>query len=174
MIRPYVNISNAPNHAINQNHTKRPTRCQIYELGQRINERLFHQRSNDGRIIKYEAEDIIRLLNYVSNKNDIPQSLRVPWGDTSVASNHKNKRYVLWEHEDPNCSNRTNRRYSRAPSYWTKTTIYWTNGCYIKWAPHRNSAGKRVFINRCKQIRLQFNVDNTNILCLDPKFTRNS
>ena len=84
MLRLAVNIANTHNanipNPINQN-TKRPPRTQIYELGQRVNDRLFHQRGNDGRTIKYESSGIIRLHNYVPNQNEIPHSIRVPRGD---------------------------------------------------------------------------------------------
>ncbi len=40
--------------------------------------------------------------------------------------------------------------------------------------PQTSNPAKNAFINKCRQIRTDFNLNNTNILCIDKKLTRMS
>ena len=59
----------------------RPSTQTIYNLGDTIIQRLFNKRY-DGHIIRYNADDIIQLLNYVStHTTHIPEEIDTGWGD---------------------------------------------------------------------------------------------
>ena len=59
----------------------RPHVSTIRNLADTVIDRMFNQ-MRGGRVIKYNGEDILKLLNYISRRGaaDIPNHLKGPWG----------------------------------------------------------------------------------------------
>ena len=178
MLRPSANINNGrhpiPPNPINQNNIKRPSQNQIYALGRNIKNRMFYQRGNDGRIIKYGSEDIIRLLNYVSNQNEIPQSVRIPWGDTVRSSKSQKAAMRAMRVRGTRLQQQNKQAVFSSAIALDENNNIMNKRLLYNMVPHRSKHGKLSFIERCRDIRVQYDGDNSNILCLDTTFTRNS
>ena len=62
--------------------TKRPHRNTITNLKNTVIDRLFNKIDyRDGRIVKYNIDDIVDVLNKIGQHHHIPEQLRLPWGD---------------------------------------------------------------------------------------------
>ena len=153
----------------------RPTTRTIYNLGNDILERLFNKRYRNN-IIRYNQEDIIKLLNYVSNNSTfIPDNLQTPWGDAihTIASGAKSALHKIG-------TRGTSIQQQNKESIVSSLTLIDANNNIMNKklldsiVPHKSRVGGNKFINKCKSIRMDFNAGNKNILCAIKTFTRNS
>ncbi len=156
------------NHNANQNQlpTVRPDQSTIRYLANDIYNRMFHRKYNQ-RIIKYNSDDIIYLLNLLSQKDEIPQSLQFRWGDAVISAPAMKQCFN-------NFGVRGNKLQQQTKQAMASSVIVFdnnhnvTNAKHLKWMiPHTSNPGKNSFISKCAKIRADFDSNNTNILCVD-------
>ena len=138
----------------------------IRQLGITIIQRLFHQTYRNA-ILRYRVQDIIKLLNYVSNNSTyIPDEIQLPWGDAittlralqatlhkfgvrgSVTAQHNKQAIVsslIVTDENKNILNRK---------------------LLNDFVPHKSWHGTNTFLQKCKRLREEFD-DNTSGICVN-------
>ena len=153
--------------------TKRPTTSSIYNLGRMIIKRMFSMQWN-GYTIKYNEEDIYRLLNFVSRQQQIPSSMKHPWGDAILSVDSAEKRMKQIG------TRGTKLQQQNKQSLVSGLMVLDTNNNIMnkklldKIVPHKSRQGGNDFTSKCKEIRISFDNNNSKTLCIDKKYTRNS
>lgn len=156
--------------------TARPSTQTIYNLGDTIINRLFHKRYN-GHIIRYNTEDIIQLLNYVStNTTHIPDDINTRWGD-AIATISAPK-YTLHKFGIRGQSYQQQNKQAIISSLIVKDNAgNITNKKLLRnMLPHKSTKGAHLFIDKCRTLREEFDKESTGILvlCDLTKHTRES
>ena len=156
------------------NNVTRPSQSAIRYLGRSVIQSLFHKQYQ-GNKIKYNKEDIIQLLNFIGTRIEGIYDMKFNWGDAVLslsapkqalhdigvrgnAIKHHNKQAIISSHvvfdENDNVLNKK----------WLKNM-----------APHKSDKGATKYVNKCIDIRREFNKGFTDILCIvQDKQHRNS
>ncbi len=147
-----------------QLQTMRPHPNTISNLADRINQNLFH-RKYDNKIVKYNSADIIKLLNRVSQKPEIPQELKHNWGDAIISAPSMKACFDKFGIRG-NKLQQQNKEAIGSSMMVLDNNNNVMNTNYLKWMiPQTSNPGKNSFIEKCKQIRVNFDTNNSNILC---------
>ncbi len=153
--------------------TKRPTDRSIRNLADQVYDRMFHQKY-DNKIIKYTQQDIIQFLNLMSQKPDVTDPIKCYWGDAIISMPSMKS-----------CFNQMGIRGNKLQQQGKQTmcssvmVLDGNNNIVNKKMikdiiPQKSNPCKNAFVKKCKQIRTDFNANNTNILCNDETLTRMS
>ncbi len=153
--------------------TKRPSDRAIRNLAETINNRLFKLKY-DNQAIKYNSQDIIKLLNLVSCIEEIPAELKCNWGYAIISMTTMKEAFNTF-------GTRGNKLQQQNKQTMTSSVIVVDNNDnvvnkqMIKFMiPQTTNPAKNAFLNKCKQIRKDFNSNNTNILCINKTTSRMS
>ena len=150
------------------NPTRSPTTRTKYNNRDRIIQSLFNKHitiEGTRYDIKYNAADIIDLLNLLGQHRDIPEDIRFAWGD-SILSLAAAKDGV---HKIGVRGNQIQRQNKEAIVSSMVVLDIDNNIMNKQWlknmAPHKSDRGKREFVKKCVNIRKEFNKGNIDILC---------
>ena len=143
---------------------KRPSSNTIYRLGNKIKKFLFEQDD-----YYYHTDDIILLLNYVSKDDKIPNTLKILWGDAITSM-------ITIKESIHKIGVRGNKlKQQNKQSIISSLIILDDNnkilneGIVQQMIPQKGRTNKKNFIKHCKQIKRNFILGNTDILCDDYK-----
>ena len=155
--------------------TKRPHRNNITRLKDTVINRLFNKiDNNDGRIVKYDIDDIVNVLNKIGVHSNIPEELRMPWGDAirSIQSTQNGLQQIGIRGHKLQMQNKQ--------AMVSGMIVFDDNGniCNRKllqnMLPHKSNKGGNNFIDKCGRIRRDFDENKTDNLCIDIKLRRES
>ena len=153
----------------------RPTEKTIYNLGNTIIKRLFHQKYR-GNIIRYNQDDITRLLNFVSmNSTFIPQNIQTPWGD-AIKTISLGSKTALHQIGTRGTTTQQHNKEAIVSSFIVldenKNIV--NKKLLRNIIPHRSRNGGNKFINKCYNIRKEFNDGHSDLLCKITNYKRES
>ena len=136
----------------------------IYNLGDAIIQRLFNKRC-DGNPIRYNTEDIITLLNYVSNNNThIPDDVQIPWGDAIITLS--SPKDTLQEMCIRCTLSQQHNKLAIVSSLIVQdgSTISKNEKLLKTLIPHKSRKSGNEFIGDCKLLTNNFDKDISNVL----------
>ena len=153
--------------------TKQPHKDTINNLASTIHDAISNRIHNGHRIV-YDEEDIICLLNNVSQRDNIPQSLQFRWGDAVRAAQSQH-------HCMDSMGIRGGKTKQQNKQAIVSSSITFDNNGNINnkkycksLLPHKSNPGKNAFLNKAATIRNDFESGRAGILCEERKLSRNS
>ena len=152
----------------------RPSTQTIYNLEDTIIQRPFNKRY-DGNLIRYNTEDTITLLNYVSNNSThIPDDIQIPWGDAIITlSSPKDTLHKMGIRGTSSQQHNKQAIISSLIVQDDNTNI--KNKKLLKTLiPHKSRKGGNEFIGKCKLLRNNFDKNVSNVLSEHIKYKRKS